>query len=253
MKIIISPAKKMEVHNDFLEAKGLPVFLNETKELMLEIQKLSYDGAKLMWKCNDSLAQLNFERFKKMDLHKNLTPALLTYEGLQYQYMGADLLSYRQLDYLQENLRILSGFYGILKPFDGVVPYRLEMQARINLPNKVNTLYKFWGDKLYQELIKDEKSPEIILNLASKEYSKAIEPFLSGHESFVTCTFASLAKDGKLKVKATEAKIARGQMVRFMAENSIMDLEEVKVFTGRNFHYQKELSDEKNLVFVQQD
>jgi len=247
MKIIISPAKKMNIVNDFLEPKGLPVFLEETQALTNYIQSLSYQEAKSMWKCNDQLAALNYQRFEKMDITRATTPALLSYEGLQYQYMAPDLLGYEELDYLQEHLRILSGFYGVLKPMDAVLPYRLEMQAKVALSDGTKSLYKFWGQKLYDELGENE----LIVNLASKEYFKAIEPFVEEKVQFVTIIFNSYDKAGKLKVKATEAKIARGEMVRFMAEKRIESLEELKKFTGRNFRFQQDLSDDLTMIFVQ--
>ena len=133
MKIIISPAKKMNINRDSYDVMGMPCFLADTKILMQEIKKLSLAEAKALWKCNDKLAELNFGRFAEMDLEKCLTPAILSYEGLQYQHMAPGVFTDRALSYVQEHLRILSGFYGVLKPFDGVVPYRLEMQAGLSV------------------------------------------------------------------------------------------------------------------------
>ena len=171
MKIIISPAKKMNVDTDTYGVTGLPVFLEDTKILMKEIQKLSFSDAQALWKCNDKLAELNYARFQEMDLERNLTPAVLTYEGLQYQHMAPEVFSEGALTYIEENLRILSGFYGVLKPFDGVTPYRLEMQAKLSVHGKKD-LYDFWGERLYRELTDGD---HLILNLASKEYAKAVE------------------------------------------------------------------------------
>ena len=109
-----------------------------------------------------------------MDLRKNLTPALLAYDGIQYTYMAPAVFEDGQYDYVQEYLRILSGFYGVVKPMDGVVPYRLEMQAKAAVGGHKN-LYDFWGDSLYREVIGDSR---IVINLASKEYSKCIEKYL---------------------------------------------------------------------------
>ena len=166
MKIIISPAKKMNIDTDTFAPMGLPVFLSRTKELMDYMKGLSYEEAKMLWYCNDKIAAQNFERYAQMDLERGLTPAILSYEGIQYQYMSPMVFSETALDYVQKNLRILSGFYGIVKPFDGVTPYRLEMQAKASIGG-FKDLYEYWGDSLYQELTSDGE--HLILNLASKE------------------------------------------------------------------------------------
>ena len=119
MRIIISPAKKMNVDTDTLAPAGLPVFLKETEQLMDWMRRLSYAEAKALWKCNDKIAEQNYRRFQEMDLTRNLTPAVTAYEGIQYQYMAPAVFGAEESEYIQEHLRILSGFYGVLKPFDG--------------------------------------------------------------------------------------------------------------------------------------
>ena len=245
MKIIISPAKKMNVDPETLAYRGVPVFLKETEKLKEKIKSLSYPEAKALWKCNDKLAKLNYQRFQEMDLTRNLTPAIMSYEGLQYQHIAPGVLTEQALEYVERHLRILSGFYGLLSPFDGVVPYRLEMQARLSADGKRN-LYEFWGDKLYQELADED---HLILNLASKEYSAAVEPYLGPQDRLVTIEFGELIQ-GKLKQKGTFAKMARGEMVRFLAENQIEDTEKIKDFQMLGLSYCEELSNEKKLCFI---
>ena len=244
MKIIISPAKKMNTEQD-VSYKSLPVFLDYTQEIKNTIQSLSYEDLKAVWKCNDSLAKLNFERFGNMDLEKNLSPAIFSYEGLQYQYIGAGVLDNNAMEYLEDNLRIISGFYGVLRPFDGVTPYRLEMQAKLNVGNKKN-LYDYWGDKIYKEIFKDN---DIVLNLASKEYSECIEEYMKSDDKFITCLFYEDVK-GKFKQKATLAKMARGSMVRFLAENNIDNTDDIKKFNDFGFSFNNDMSSEDKLVFV---
>ena len=246
MKIIISPAKKMNVDTDTFAPLGLPVFLSRTKELMDYMKGLSYEEAKKLWSCNDKIATQNFERYAQMDLERVLTPAILSYEGIQYQYMSPMVFSETALDYVQKNLRILSGFYGIVKPFDGVTPYRLEMQAKASI-GRFKDLYEYWGDSLYQELTSD--GDRLILNLASKEYSKCIEKYLGENDLFVTCIFGEEI-DGKVVQKGTLAKMARGEMVRFLAENEIDSLEGVKNFHGLGYEFSQELSGEKEYIFI---
>ena len=230
MNIIISPAKKMNINNDDIIYEYHPVFMDKTNILHNQLKSLSYDELKKLLVCNDDLAQLNFERYKNMNLDKNLSPALLTYEGIQYKYMSPDSFSEDEFNYVKSHLKILSGFYGVLNPFDGVVPYRLEMQAKLKIDNNKN-LYEFWGNSLYKEITKNSN---VILNLASKEYS---------------CIFGEL-KDDKIKVKATEAKMARGLMVRYLASNNIENIEDVKNFSELSFKYSEELSTDKEFVFI---
>lgn len=245
MKIIISPAKKMNVDTDNICFSGFPAFLDETEQLMSYIQALSYEEAQKLWCCNDKIAELNFRRFQKMNLKKNLTPALISYEGIQYQYMAPRVLTQQEWEYVQEHLRILSGFYGVLKPLDGVTPYRLEMQAKAKVNGKKN-LYDFWENKLYEK-IKD--TDRTILNLASKEYSQCIEKYLEPEDTYVTCIFGEW-KNGKVIQKGTLAKMARGEMVRFMAEHNIKELEEIKTFGRFNYHFEEKLSSDTEYVFV---
>ena len=171
MRIIISPAKQMRIDTGLFTCTELSVFMEKTEILMRWMQSLSYEEQKKLWACSDKIARQNSERFANMDLRKNLTSALLAYDGIQYTYMAPAVFEDGQYDYVQEHLRILSGFYGVVKPMGGVVPYRLEMQAKAAVSGHKN-LYDFWGDSLYREVL---DSSRIIINLASKEYSKCIE------------------------------------------------------------------------------
>lgn len=251
MNIIISPAKKMNVREDELDWANLPCFLSKAERLKEYIKGLSRQEARALWACNEKITDLNYRRFQEMDLTRRLTPALLSYEGIQYQYMAPGVFEQRHWDYVQEHLRILSGFYGILKPLDGIVPYRLEMQAKVKLPEGMDSLYEYWGDSLYEELVSEDK---VVVNLASKEYSKAIEPYLTPDITYLTCVFGTEQADRngktKVKVKATEAKMARGEMVRFMAEHGIQKLEDLKGFDRLGFGYCEALSGEGEYVFL---
>lgn len=261
MKIIISPAKKMNNREDELDFTGLPCFISEAEQLKCYIQGLDFEAARELWGCNEDIARLNFKRFKDMDLRRRLTPALLSYEGIQYQHMAPGVFERRQWDYVQKHLRILSGFYGVLRPLDGIVPYRLEMQAKIHMDGAagaIRSLYAFWGRKLYEELWREEQEQgeqcPVIVNLASREYSKAIEPYLEENVRFVTCVFGvrEKAAGAGFKVKATEAKMARGQMVRFMAERSVTDMETLKEFEFLGYHYSGDASERNQLMFIKE-
>lgn len=246
MRIIISPAKKMNVDTDTLEAKGTPVFIRDAEVLLERVRKLGFAEAKRLWKCNDKLAALNYERFQNMRLDRKLTPAVLSYEGLQYQYMAPAVMEQKALDYIEEHLLILSGFYGVLKPFDGIVPYRLEMQAKFQ--DEPQSLYDFWGERIAGEVC---RNVTCVLNLASEEYGKCVRAHCPQEVKFVDVVFGEVI-GGKLKEKGTYAKMARGEMVRFMAEHQIENIEEIKDFDRLGFSYAEEYSGECCIAFVRE-
>lgn len=191
MKIILSPAKKMKMEQE-AETLTTPVFMENTKELMCWMQKLTYEEVKKLWACNDKIAELNYERFQNMDLTRNLTPAILSYEGIAYQYMAPSVFEDGEFDYVQENLRILSAFYGVVKPLDGVTPYRLEMQAKAKV-NGTKDLYEYWGDKIYREVSDEDR---VIINLASKEYSKCVDQYLQPEDIYHLCVRRNIGRKG---------------------------------------------------------
>lgn len=246
MKIIISPAKKMRADTDTLQAQHLPVFLSQAEYLLKYLKSLPYGKAKELWNCNDKIAAFHYEKLQTMDLKKSLTPALLAYQGLQYQYMAPAVLEDNEWEYIQRHVRILSGFYGIVKPLDGVVPYRLEMQAKVQLPLAGN-LYEYWGDMLYREIAGNTK---VILNLASKEYSRCIEKYVTNNVKFVTCVFGEYGKNGKIVTKGTYAKMARGEMVRYLAKHRVQRLSGVRKFDRLGYRYLKEASNDSVITFI---
>lgn len=267
---MISPAKKMNCLGEYPVMPGKPVFLERTKKLVDYLQGLDRKTVQGIWKCNDKIADLNWQRLKNMDLERSVTPAVLAYEGIQYQSMAPGVFEAGHLEYIESRLYILSGLYGVLRAFDGVVPYRLEMQAKIAMEHngvRVSSLYDFWGDSLYKVLA---DRADTIVNLASEEYSRAVKPWsrpekrrqASQGESIgkksppcriVDCVFGEPEeKDGKMKVrvKATAAKMARGSMVRYMAEHQVEDLQQLKDFHLMGYEYREDLSEEDRMVFV---
>ena len=244
MKIILSPAKKMITDTDSIAPVGMPDFLDKTAEILSWMKSLKKDELKAIWKCNDKIARQNFDRLENMDLYHMLTPAILSYEGIAFQYMAPTVFEDGQFEYIQKHLRILSAFYGSLKPLDGVKPYRLEMQAKVTIENTRN-LYDYWGDMLYKSVIDDSR---IIINLASKEYSKCIEKYLSPEDTYITITFCELSGE-KLVTKGTYAKMARGEMVRFMAERGIENPADIQEFNRLGYRFREDLSSEKEYIF----
>lgn len=237
----------MNVADDVLHYQDLPVFLDRTEVILEWLRSLSMKEAQKLWGCSDRLAQLNYERLTGMKLTGRLTPAVISYEGMQYQHMAPAVFEDRMLEYIQQHLRILSGFYGVLKPMDGVTPYRLEMQAKAGIGD-TGDLYEFWGKSLYEETM-DESG--IIINLASKEYSRCIEKYLQAGDIYITCVFGEL-DGGRVKQKGTYAKMARGEMVRFMAENQIDSPEGLKSFDRLQYSFSSKMSTDKEYVFIRE-
>ena len=245
MRIIISPAKKMNVDTDSFPYRDLPEFLPNTEEICGQLQSMSYQELKKLWKCNDQIAELNVRRLRDMDLLGPLTPAVLAYEGIQYQYMAPGVFTDQEFGYIQEHLRILSGFYGILRPFDGVTPYRLEMQAKLKI-GACKDLYAYWGDRLAQTLCAESNC---ILNLASREYSICVSKYLPDTARFITCVFGE-ENDGKVIEKGTMCKMARGEMVRFMAQYQIEKPDQIKSFDRLNYRFDESRSDDSTFFFL---
>lgn len=245
MKIIISPAKKMNADLDSLPPRGLPDYLDRAEALAAYLRGLTYQQLKKLLACNDQIAQLNFRRYQSMDLRRDLTPAILAYEGIQYQYMAPGVFTEDQFDYIQEHLRILSGLYGVLRPFDGVIPYRLEMQAKLRV-GQAKDLYEFWGGSLAEELYCET---DCVVNLASKEYSICISRHQKPGTRLITCIFGE-ELNGKIVEKGTLCKMARGEMVRFMAERRITVPEDIRAFDRLDYRFSWERSNGSTYTFL---
>lgn len=247
MKIILSPAKKMRVDADAVAAATAPVYVKQAEEILAWLRQQTGEALQALWKCNDKIAEQNLQRIASMDLNSGLTPAVLAYDGIAYQYMAPAVFEYGHYDYVQEHLRILSAFYGVLRSMDGVTPYRLEMQAKASV-GEHKDLYAFWGKKIY-DAVRDDSG--VIINLASKEYSKCVEKYLQPDDCYITCSFVEQA-GGKLVTKGTYAKMARGEMVRYMAENNVEVPEEIKGFNHLGYVFREDLSNETEYVFERQ-
>ena len=244
MRIIISPAKKMNVDVDSFAVEELPQFVGRAERLMGEMRAMSGPELRRLWRCGDAIARLNEARLHAMDLYRALTPAILAYEGIQYRYMAPGVFETGQLDYIRTHLRILSGFYGLLRPFDGVTPYRLEMQARLPVDGWKD-LYGFWGGDLAGQLARET---DLVVNLASREYSRAVKPHLPPQVRLLTCTFGEL-RDGKVIEKGTMCKMARGRMVRWMAERGVDRPEELRQFGELGYRFSPGRSGPLHYVF----
>lgn len=225
----------MKMSDDCFGNMTSPIFLDQAKELVSHLQALDYESLKKTMKISDKIAKETFDNYQSFDFEKNMTPALFAYSGIQYQYMAPGVLDDDSFQFLQDHLRILSGLYGIVKPFDGIVSYRLEMQTKLSI-----SLYSYWKDTLANQL------EEPILNLASEEYAKCIRKY----KPLIDVRFC-VEENGKLKEKGVYAKMARGAMVRYIAENKIDSIEKIKAFQEQNYSYSAEHSTDSLYVFIQ--
>ncbi|MEE1114932.1 MAG: peroxide stress protein YaaA [Eubacterium sp.] len=249
MKIIISPAKKMKVETDLAVGLQEPAFRTESRQVLEYLSGLSFSQLKSLWACNDKIVSENAARIDEM-LHfpeKNLTPAVLAYNGIAFTYMAPEVFEYGQFDYVEENLRILSAFYGVLRPMDKVAPYRLEMQAKAHVAGTKN-LYEFWGDKLYKACIDESRT---IINLASGEYSKCIEKYLTPDDRYISINFCERVGE-KLVTKGVYAKMCRGEMVREMARQNVRQAEELKKLEILGHKFREAVSGENVYTFVRE-
>ena len=247
MRIVISPAKTMVEDTDSFAVTALPRFLPRTRRLLEALRALPADRLQKLWQCSDKLAELNLRRLEQMDLERHLTPALLAYEGIQYRYMAPGVFTDTQLAYVEEHLRILSGFYGLLRPFDGVTPYRLEMQARLSVDG-ARDLYAFWGSSIVDAL---GEETDCLLDLASREYGRCLDHRPAGLR-VIRCVFGQRV-GGKIVEKATPCKMARGEMVRYLAEHSAVHPEEAQGFDRMGFRFSQEESGSDCYVFLKED
>ena len=226
MRIIISPAKKMKADTDTLPWKDLPCFLKQAETLYSKLQGMSRQELQALWQ----------------------SPALLAYQGIQYQYMAPGVFTDGEFAYVQEHLRILSGLYGVLRPLDGVVPYRLEMQARLETESGKD-LYSYWGNLLADQLYRET---DCVVNLASKEYSLCVSRHQKPGTQLITCVFGEELR-GKVVEKGTLCKMARGEMVRYLAQIRGEEPEALRGFDRLHYTFSPEHSDETTYVFLRQE
>ena len=252
MTIIISPAKKLTPTNNIFGFETTDnEFPNELTELVTYAKSLSRNDLIEKMKISDSLAQLNFDRFQKFQKKPSLnvaTQAIYTFKGDTYVGLKAEGFTKDDVIFAQENLLIISGLYGILRPLDGIQPYRLEMGTRIDL-NGNKSLYEFWMNPLFEFMKRRvELDKNGILNLASEEYSKVLN-FKKIGCKLITPTFKT-EKNGILKTIGILSKRARGMMANYVIRNKIENYEDVCDFSEDGYAYSKKLSTSLSPVFI---
>lgn len=248
MKIFLSPSKTMNLNCLTLPTAQQPRFLEQSHSLINELRKLSVDDIAEFMNISDKLANAvhdYIDNWKLPFTNLNAKPALFTFSGDVYEGLDAQKFSETELAYAQQNIRILSGLYGILRPLDLIQPYRLEMGKKLST-GKVDNLYKFWGNILTESI--NEECRDFVINLASREYFKVIRT-KELKPKVITPVFKDTSK-GKLKIISFYAKRARGLMARYIVENRIDDIEAIKGFNKAGYKFSEELSKENEFIFT---
>jgi len=252
MKILLSPAKSLNLDQELPTDKFTqPQFLEKTEKLHTRLKKASKKKLKDLMSISDNLAELNYDRFQEFSIEHsrdNARPAIYTFDGDVYDGIKAYELSMADVERLQNRLRILSGFYGILKPLDLMQAYRLEMGTKLSM-NKTKDLYGFWKETLTESLNTELTDDDLVVNLASKEYSKAIQKTkLKG--KWIEPVFKDY-KNGKLKVISFYAKKARGYMTKHLAKIENPTYQDILNFNEDGYGFSKaETKKDNQPVFV---
>ena len=251
MKILVSPAKKLDLSDEnYLLESTDSIFLKQSETIMNSLSSLSVLEISKLMKLSNNLSILNYERNKNWKLpisKKEGKQALLSFKGEVYQSMKIGEFNTSDFEFANQNLRILSGLYGILRPSDLILPYRLEMGTKLQI-GKDKNLYSFWKEILTNHLLEELKQEPFLVNLASDEYFKVIDknkiPI-----PIITPIFKD-TKNGKVKVISFFAKKARGEMCNFIITNKIKSIEQLKLFNNNNYQFSNKESTDLNLVFI---
>ncbi|MEQ6124671.1 peroxide stress protein YaaA [Pseudotenacibaculum sp. MALMAid0570] len=251
MKIIISPAKSLDFENKAnTSLHTQPCFLEQSEKLNKKLKTISRKKLGEMMGISPALAQLNYDRNQSWQppfTLDNAKQAVYAFTGEVYRGLDVTTLEEEKLPLLQDRLRILSGLYGLLKPLDLIQPYRLEMGTRLKVGRRDN-LYKFWDHSLAQALNEEMGEDDLLINLASSEYFKAV-PSKALKVPMITPVFKDL-KNGQYKTIMTFAKKARGLMVRYILDHNVNTLEELKGFNTEGYGFNEAMSTDTELVFI---
>lgn len=248
MIVLLSPAKTLDYNCKVPShvSSSIPYFANEAWQLIEVLKKYSTKDLEQLMHISAKLALLNYNRFQAFNQeYNNSKPCIYVYNGDVYDGIKIDNYSIEQLEFVSQTIRIISGLYGLLKPFDLIQAYRLEMSAAL-ATSKGKNLYEFWNDKITQKL--NEESSKVIINLASQEYSNAI---ISNklEKSLINVLFKEKVNN-EYKIIGIHAKRARGIMANFIITNFIKNHEDIKEFSLDGYKYSSELSLQNEYIFV---
>ena len=251
MKILLSPAKSLDYKSELPSLKTSEgCFLNEAQYLNKILKEKSPKDLSDLMGISSSLGELNFQRNNSWSLPfspKNARQSIYAFSGDVYRGLDSYTIGEDKIDFMQKSVRIISGLYGLLKPLDLIQPYRLEMGTKMRVDHNKN-LYEYWRQKITSQLNKELTNDEPVLNLASNEYFKAIDRKVI-KTGIYTANFKQL-KNGEYKTIAIFSKKARGLMTRFIIDNNITDVNDLKSFNYDNYIFHESLSSEKEFIFT---
>jgi cytoplasmic iron level regulating protein YaaA (DUF328/UPF0246 family) len=248
MLAVISPSKTQDFEPAQIDAFTHLRQIEQSQVLVDLLKDKTQDDIASLMSISDKLSKLNFDRFQTFSTPftlGNAKQALLAFKGDVYNGIDAPSLSLDDLEFAQDNLRMLSGLYGVIRPLDLIQPYRLEMGTKLKNGQGKN-LYEFWGDQISQVLNEDE--PDVIINLASNEYFKGIDK-KSLNAKIINIAFKELKND-VYKIIGVYAKCARGLMVNYMIKNRLTEPESLKAFNVEGYQFRQEMSDDLTWVFT---
>lgn len=251
MKLVLSPAKSLDFESKLPTTKTSEgQFLSDSERINKLLKKKSAKSLSKLMSISNDLAQLNYQRNQEWQLpftKDNARPAVYAFNGDVYRGLDVYTLDTKNIDKLQDTVRILSGLYGVLKPLDLIQPYRLEMGTKLSIGKNKN-LYEFWKKKVTKALNEELEDNELFLNLASNEYFKAIDS-KTLKVPVIEIDFKEL-KNGEYKTIGIFAKLARGLMARYIIDTNAKTLEDIKGFNLENYRFHEQLSKENRLVFT---
>ena len=251
MKVLLSPAKSLDFETPILTEIGSDIrFPEKAQQVNAVLRKKSPKQLKELMGISESLAVLNYERNQlwssQSEPGKN-RPAVFAFNGEVYRGLNVSALSESKHELMQKTLRILSGHYGLLRPLDKIMPYRLEMGTKLAI-GKSKNLYEFWQSAVTSALNEELENSELIVNLASHEYTKCLD--LKSIKNRVITPVFKENKNGVYKVLSVYAKYARGLMARYIIEQNVNTADEIKAFDLDGYHWAADLSNEEQLVFI---
>ncbi|SDG57235.1 peroxide stress protein YaaA [Psychroflexus sediminis] len=252
MKLIVSPAKSLNQEDQLpTDRYTKPVFEETAAQINRKLARMSKDDIAELMSISDKLADLNYGRyqdFEEKHTPENARPAIYMFDGDVYTGIDAYSIPKDKLENLQNSLRILSGMYGVLRPLDLIQPYRLEMGTKLAIESNDN-LYELWQDKVTSQLNSELEADELLINLASQEYFKAVNS-KKLHAEIISPVFKDF-KNGTLKIISFYAKKARGLMVRYIIDHEVKTLEGIKGFNYEDYHFSEEHTEkESEPVFI---
>lgn len=253
MKILISPAKSIDTERNIeVPFTSTAQFLDDSEYLINKLKKLSVNQIAKMMHISKDLGELNYQRYQSwerpLELNSDVVPTVTAFTGEVYRGLDVTTFTKNDFQFAQDSLRILSGLYGILRPLDLLFPYRLEMGTSWKVTPKTTNLYKYWGTRLAESLNNEMEVEEVIINLASSEYFKAVDAKVL-NSPMITPVFKEF-KNGEYKVVMTYAKNARGVMARYIIKNGLQNPEDLKLFNENNYSFDAKQSSENEWVFV---